>query len=249
MRFPLGARQRAKNEIRHLDPEYHCFLEAGKDPAPQRQGMVKVNAGARLVMERASFSLRRQTPARRSTLIPSTLLRGTPRAAALRSFYISSFNTVCVVACSRTTHLSPIPQPSTVVLARSLAMKCLSVATRLPSLCSGILVIQRVHQDVAARVRVQRRQQPQIAQQRVLLLENGEMLGQVRHLTREGLPQLRGSVAFALRRPAQLEHHQHVQAPLLGYKTKKHTRADSDRDTRTLAEVTAPRREGAVSEE
>ena len=54
----------------------------------QRQGVVKVNAGARLVMERASFSLGRQTPARRSTLIPSTPLRGTPRAAALRSFYI-----------------------------------------------------------------------------------------------------------------------------------------------------------------
>ena len=34
MRFPLGARQRVKNELRHLHPEYHCFLEAGKDPAP-----------------------------------------------------------------------------------------------------------------------------------------------------------------------------------------------------------------------
>ena len=33
-------------------------------------------------------SLGRQAPARRRTLIPSTLLRGTPRAAALRSFYI-----------------------------------------------------------------------------------------------------------------------------------------------------------------
>ena len=59
--------------------------------------MVKVNAGERLVMERASFSLERQTPARRSTLILSTPLRGTPRAAALRSFYISLFNTVCVL--------------------------------------------------------------------------------------------------------------------------------------------------------
>jgi hypothetical protein len=34
MRFPLGARHRVKNELRHLHPEYHCFLEAGKDPAP-----------------------------------------------------------------------------------------------------------------------------------------------------------------------------------------------------------------------
>jgi hypothetical protein len=33
--------------------------------------VVKVNAGARLVMDRASFSLGRQTPAR-SHLIPST---------------------------------------------------------------------------------------------------------------------------------------------------------------------------------
>jgi hypothetical protein len=32
MRFPLGARQRVKNEQRHLHPEYHCFLETGKDP-------------------------------------------------------------------------------------------------------------------------------------------------------------------------------------------------------------------------
>jgi hypothetical protein len=35
-----------------------------------------------LVMERASFSLGRQAPARRRTLIPSTLLRGTPREEA-----------------------------------------------------------------------------------------------------------------------------------------------------------------------
>ena len=95
----------------------------------QRQGVVKVSAGARLVMERASFSLGRQTPARRSTLIPSTSLmgrerEGTPRAAALRSFYISLVNTVCVVACLRTTYLAPIPQPSTVTLVRALAMKC-----------------------------------------------------------------------------------------------------------------------------
>jgi hypothetical protein len=41
-----------------------------------------------LVMERASFSLGRQAPARRRTLIPSTLLRGTPRAEALHSFYV-----------------------------------------------------------------------------------------------------------------------------------------------------------------
>jgi len=34
MRFPLGARQRVKNELQHLYTEYHCFLEAGKDPGP-----------------------------------------------------------------------------------------------------------------------------------------------------------------------------------------------------------------------
>ncbi len=39
MLFPLGARQRVKNEVRHLHPEYHCFLEAGKDPLPSdREG-------------------------------------------------------------------------------------------------------------------------------------------------------------------------------------------------------------------
>jgi hypothetical protein len=39
-------------------------------------------------MERASSSLGQQAPARTSTLIPSTPLRGTPRAEALRSFYV-----------------------------------------------------------------------------------------------------------------------------------------------------------------
>jgi len=34
VRFPLGARQRVKNELKHLHPEYHCFLEAGKDSPP-----------------------------------------------------------------------------------------------------------------------------------------------------------------------------------------------------------------------
>ena len=34
MQFPLGARQRVKTEIRHQHLEYHCFLEAVKDPAP-----------------------------------------------------------------------------------------------------------------------------------------------------------------------------------------------------------------------
>ena len=32
VRFPSGARQRVKRELKHLHPEYHCFLEAGKDP-------------------------------------------------------------------------------------------------------------------------------------------------------------------------------------------------------------------------
>lgn len=34
MRFPLGARQRVKNELKHLHPEYLCLLEAGKDSLP-----------------------------------------------------------------------------------------------------------------------------------------------------------------------------------------------------------------------
>ncbi len=34
VRFPLGARQRVKNELKHLHLEYHCFLEAGKDLLP-----------------------------------------------------------------------------------------------------------------------------------------------------------------------------------------------------------------------
>ena len=34
VRFPLGARQRVKSELKHLHPEYHCFLEAGKDSLP-----------------------------------------------------------------------------------------------------------------------------------------------------------------------------------------------------------------------
>jgi hypothetical protein len=37
VRFPLGARQRVKNELKHLHPEYHCFLETGKDPLPQTE--------------------------------------------------------------------------------------------------------------------------------------------------------------------------------------------------------------------
>ena len=37
MRFPLGARQRVKNELKHLHPEYHCLLEAGKDPLPSEE--------------------------------------------------------------------------------------------------------------------------------------------------------------------------------------------------------------------
>ena len=40
------------------------------------------------MMERARFFLGRKAPAIKRTLIPSTLSRGTPRAAALRSFYI-----------------------------------------------------------------------------------------------------------------------------------------------------------------
>ncbi len=34
VRFPPGARQRVKHELKRLHPEYHCFLEAGKDPLP-----------------------------------------------------------------------------------------------------------------------------------------------------------------------------------------------------------------------
>ena len=92
----------------------------------QRQGVVKVSAGARLVMERASFSLGTANPGAQKHFDPEHLLdgEGTPRAAALRSFYISLVNTICVVACLRTTYLAPIPQPSTVTFVRALAMKC-----------------------------------------------------------------------------------------------------------------------------
>ncbi len=62
------------------------------------QGVVKVNAGARLVTERASFSLEWQPPACRSTVIPNTPLRGTSRAAALRSFYISLFTAILITS-------------------------------------------------------------------------------------------------------------------------------------------------------
>jgi hypothetical protein len=100
--------------------------------------VVKFNAGARLVMERASFSLGRQTPARRSTLIPSTSLRGTRRAAALRSFY-----TVCVVSCYRTTYFAPTRQPSAVTFARALAMKC-SIPQRVTTLSFYISLFNTV---------------------------------------------------------------------------------------------------------
>jgi len=95
-------------------------------------GVVKKRAEARrgqgqgwggLVMECASFSLGRQAPARKRTLIPSTLLRGTPRAESLRSFYFSLFNAFCVV-WSRTTYLAPTRQPSDVPFARALALQC-----------------------------------------------------------------------------------------------------------------------------
>jgi hypothetical protein len=50
----------------------------------QKQGVVKVNTGARLVMERASCcSLGRQIPARRKSLIPSTSLRGDSKGSSL----------------------------------------------------------------------------------------------------------------------------------------------------------------------
>jgi hypothetical protein len=111
----------------------HAVVSSGREASEKKRAEARRGQGqcwgeARLVMERASFSLGWQTPARRSTLIPSTPLRGTPRAADLRSFYISLVNTVCVVPCSRTTYLAPIPsfpQPSTVTLVRrALAMKC-----------------------------------------------------------------------------------------------------------------------------
>ena len=62
-----------------------------------------------LVMERASFSLGRQAPARRRTLIPSNLMRGTPRAEASRSFYIQY--SLCCVALPRTMYLAPTADP------------------------------------------------------------------------------------------------------------------------------------------
>jgi hypothetical protein len=64
-------------------------------------------------MERASFSLGRRTPARSSTLIPvrAPSCEGLPRAEALRSFYISLYNTICVVSCSRTRISHPSTNP------------------------------------------------------------------------------------------------------------------------------------------
>jgi hypothetical protein len=77
----------------------------------KRQGVVKVNAAASLVMDRARFSLGRQTPARRSTLIPSTPLRGIPRAAALRSFY--DFLGLYSLCCGVSSHYVPRTHPPT----------------------------------------------------------------------------------------------------------------------------------------
>lgn len=34
LRFPLGARQRVKNELKHLHPEYHCLLKRGRTHSP-----------------------------------------------------------------------------------------------------------------------------------------------------------------------------------------------------------------------
>jgi hypothetical protein len=81
-----------------LDPLLRSFVPDKLSPARFRRRGGKTWSRSRgqgqgwggLVMERASssFSLGRQAPVRRRTLIPSTLLRGTPRAEALRSFYI-----------------------------------------------------------------------------------------------------------------------------------------------------------------
>ena len=82
----------------------------------QRQGVVKVSAGARLVMERASFSPGRRAPARRRTLTPSTLLRGTPGAVWPCARFISLFNTGCIVSCARTMCLAPTADPPRALL-------------------------------------------------------------------------------------------------------------------------------------
>ena len=50
-------------------------------------------------------------PARRRTLTPSILLRGTPGAVWPCALFISLFNTGCVVSCSRIMCLAPTADP------------------------------------------------------------------------------------------------------------------------------------------
>jgi hypothetical protein len=75
-------------------------------------------------MERASFSLGRQAPASAENFDPEHLSRdgGTPRAEALRSFYIPHLSTICLVF-PRTTYHASTRQPSDVIFARYLNKK------------------------------------------------------------------------------------------------------------------------------
>ena len=79
-----------------------------------------------LVMDRATFSLGRQAPACRRTLIPSTLMRGTPRAAGLRSLYFLASYSLCFVVSHYVSRTHP---PSL----RGLVGQRKRVVTRSPS--------------------------------------------------------------------------------------------------------------------
>jgi len=76
------------------------------------------------VKERASSSLGRQALARTSTLTPSTLLRGTPRAAALRSVYVNTVPASSSSLALSISHPLPIPRVPPCLRARVYVYEC-----------------------------------------------------------------------------------------------------------------------------
>ena len=99
----IGARQRATTRQKDLGTT-QVTIESTEQGDGQGQGW------GGLVMKRASFSLGRQALAHRRTLIPSTLLRGTPRAEPPCARFI--FNTVCVASLlPRTMYFAPTADP------------------------------------------------------------------------------------------------------------------------------------------
>jgi hypothetical protein len=78
MRFPLGARQRVKNELKHLHPEYHCLLEAGKDPLPSEEDSMD--------MER----LKNPWCNRRHFAVATFLHRGVFKSAQRREWHVDA---------------------------------------------------------------------------------------------------------------------------------------------------------------